>query len=146
MESRPDMQLQTKNDSALAKCAVAISAGLAFAWLGCLVAMWIQHNWILDAQRKPNFTDFLEVWVAGRTALRAAPAATYDPVLHHAAQVAAVGHPLQGFLWWHYPPLFLLVAAALALMPYVVAFIIWDAATLVCFAATIAAIARSRIA
>ncbi|HEX4156927.1 MAG TPA: glycosyltransferase family 87 protein [Rhizomicrobium sp.] len=140
------MNPQDGNDGVLNKYAVAIAAGLAFAWLGCLAAMWSQHLWILDAQGKPIFTDFLEVWVAGRTALHGAAAAAYDPVLHHAAQAAAVGHALQGFLWWHYPPLFLLVAAALALLPYLVAFIVWSAATLACYAAIVAAIARSRMA
>jgi arabinofuranan 3-O-arabinosyltransferase len=143
---RPDMELQTGTDNPLTRCSVAIAAGLAFAWLGCVAAMWLQHIWIVDAQGKPIFTDFLEVWVAGRTALHGAAAAAYDPVLHHAAQAEAAGHPLQGFLWWHYPPLFLLVAAALALLPYVVAFIIWVVTTLVAYAATVGAIAKSRMA
>jgi hypothetical protein len=75
MESRPDMDMQTGKDAAPGKCAAAIAAGLAFAWLGCLATMWLQHIWILDAQGKPIFTDFLEVWVAGRSALHGAAAA-----------------------------------------------------------------------
>jgi arabinofuranan 3-O-arabinosyltransferase len=145
MNVPPGMNQQTEGDRAT-KYGVAIAAGLAFAWLGCLVAMSVPHLWMLDAQGRPTFTDFLEVWVAGRSALHGAAAAAYDPVLHHAAQVEAAGHALKGFLWWHYPPLFLLVAAPLALMPYAAAFITWDLVTLAGFAATIAAIARTRIA
>ncbi len=140
------MDLQSGKDDVLTKCAVAIAGGLAFAWLACLILMASRHSWILDGQGKPIFTDFLEVWVAGSSALHGAAAAAYDPSLHHDAQVAFVGHALKGFLWWHYPPLFLLVAATLALMPYVAAFVAWSASTLVCFAATIAAIAGRRMA
>ncbi|HTT84410.1 MAG TPA: glycosyltransferase family 87 protein [Rhizomicrobium sp.] len=139
------MNLQTGNNL-LIKSALAVAAGLAFAWLGSLTMMLLRHLWILDAQGRPLFTDFFEVWVAGRTALHGAAAAAYDPELHHAAQVAAAGHALRGFLWWHYPPLYLLVAAALALLPYAAAFLTWSAITLACFAAMVAAIARSRLA
>ena len=140
------MDQQSGKDGILTKCSVAAASGLAFAWLVCLVMMLLQHLWILDAQGSPLFTDFLEVWVAGRSALHGAAAAAYDPALHHAAQVAVAGHALKGFLWWHYPPLFLLVAAALALLPYVAAFVVWDAVTLAGFAASVAAIARNRMA
>jgi hypothetical protein len=146
MKLRRTMDLHGGKDGALAKCAAAVAVGLGFAWAGCVVMMWFQHFWILDSQGKPIFTDFLEVWVAGGTALHGAAASAYDPVLHHAAQVAAAGHPLKGFLWWHYPPLFLLVAAALALMPYVAAFVVWSVMSAALYAATIAAVARSRIA
>lgn len=140
------MYPQSGKDDVLIKCALALATGLALAWLTCLILMASRHLWILDSQGKPIFTDFLEVWVAGNSALHGAAAATYDPSLHHDAQVAFVGHALNGFLWWHYPPLFLLVAAALALLPYAAAFIFWSASTLVSFAAMIAAIARNRMA
>lgn len=143
---RREMDQRNGKDDVLTKCSIAAAAGLAFAWLVCLVMMLFQHLWILDAQGSPAFTDFLEVWVAGRSALHGTAATAYDPVLHHAAQVAAVGHALRGYLWWHYPPLFLVVAAMLALLPYVAAFVVWDVVTLVGFAVTVAAIARNRLA
>jgi hypothetical protein len=45
--------------------------------------------------------------------------------LHHKADV--------NFYGWHYPPPFLLIAAALATLPYVPALIVWQLATLIPF-------------
>lgn len=128
------------------RLATAIAAGFAIAWAGALASMLRGHSWILDAHGKPIVTDFLEVWVAGRTTLQGAAASAYDPKLHHAAQVAAAGHEFHGFLWWHYPPIVLFLAAALGLMPYLPAFLVWVAGTLGCYLVTIAAIARTRMA
>jgi len=89
-------------------------------------------------------TDFLEVWVAGLSVLKGAPAAPYDWNAHHAAQVAVIGHPFVGFLGWHYPPLFLFVAGALALMPYMPAFLVWVATTATLYAGVIANIAQRK--
>jgi hypothetical protein len=99
--------------------------------------MFVRHLWILDAKGHPRVIDFVEVWVAGLSVLRGNPAAPYDWRLHHAAQVAAVGHPFAGFLGWHYPPLFLFVAGALAALPYVPAFIAWVCATAALYAVAI---------
>jgi arabinofuranan 3-O-arabinosyltransferase len=122
------------------------AGGLALAYPAYLALMFRAHAWILGAQNRPTVSDFLEVWVAGRTALAGQPAAAYDPGLHHAAEVAAAGHEFHHYLWWHYPPLFLFAAAGLALIPYVPAFIGWSASTLVFYSVTISTIARSRMA
>ena len=138
------MQLgKDRNGNSLA---VAIAGGLALAWAGCLLSMLWEHSWILDVRGKPIVTDFLEVWVAGRSALQGAAAAAYDPRLHHAAQVAAIGHAFHGFLWWHYPPFVLFVAAALGLMPYLPAFLFWVVGTLALYVAAIGCVAKSRVA
>jgi hypothetical protein len=87
--------MHTGKDAALGKCTIAIVIGLAFAWLGSLASMRLQHLWMLVAQGKPIFTDFLEAWVAGRTALHGAAAAAHNLIAHRAAQVtAAVGAPI----------------------------------------------------
>jgi hypothetical protein len=140
------MTIRFGKDFTVEKLSRALAAGFAFAWLICLLKMLQAHSWILDTHGKPIVTDFLEVWVAGRTTLHGAAASAYDPRLHHAAQVAAAGHEFHGFLWWHYPPVVLFVAAALALLPYLAAFLVWVATTLACFALTVAAIARTRMA
>ncbi|HEX4079683.1 MAG TPA: glycosyltransferase family 87 protein [Rhizomicrobium sp.] len=140
------MNTRFGKDFTVEKLSAALAAGFAFAWLICLLMMLQRHSWILDTHGKPIVTDFLEVWVAGRTTLHGAAASAYDPGLHHAAQVAAAGHAFHGFLWWHYPPVVLFVAAALALLPYLPAFLLWVASTLACFAVTVAAIARTRMA
>lgn len=116
---------------------VAGCGGIVFADVAALAMMFANHAWIIDAKRGPLVTDFLEVWVAGLSVLGGHPAAPYDWRLHHAAQVAAVGHPFPGFLGWHYPPPFLFVAGALAALPYAQAFVLWVCATGTLYAAAI---------
>jgi hypothetical protein len=120
------------------------AAGLVASYAGLLAIKLLQHDWIADVGGHPWVTDFLEVWVAGLSVLKGAPAAPYDWHLHHAAQVAVVGHPFAGFLGWHYPPLFLFVAGALALLPYMAAFLVWVVATAALYAGVIAKIAQRR--
>ncbi|HEY1613552.1 MAG TPA: glycosyltransferase family 87 protein [Rhizomicrobium sp.] len=128
------------------KFAATLSCGIALAWAACLAMMFRQGTWILDGKGQPIVTDFIEVWAAGRTTLHGAAASTYDPKLHHAAQVAVAGHAFHGFLWWHYPPFVLFAAMLLALLPYAVSFFVWVAATLAPYAITISLLARSRLA
>jgi len=121
---------------------VAGCGGVVFAYAAALAMMFASHVWLLDASGKPLVTDFLEVWVAGLSVLGGHPAAPYDWRLHHAAQVAAAGHPFSGFLGWHYPPPFLFVAGALAALPYAPAFVVWVCATAAFYAAAIWKITR----
>jgi len=130
----------------LGKLATASALGFAITWLGVLILMLGSHAWILDAHGKPIATDFVEVWVAGKTALAGQAGAVYDPKLHYAAEVAAVGHGFHGHLWWHYPPQALFLAAALALLPYLAAFLFWVGSTGAAYAAAVWSIAKSRLA
>ena len=57
------------------------------------------------------------------------PTAPFDLARQHAREQAIFGEATP-FYGWHYPPFFLFVAAALALMPYGVALAIWQAVTL----------------
>jgi hypothetical protein len=126
----------------LDKLAVAGAGAVVFAYAAALAMMFVRHLWIVDAKGRPLVIDFVEVWVAGLSVLSGNPSAPYDWRLHHAAQVAVVGHPFAGFLGWHYPPLFLFVAAALAALPYVPAFIAWVCATAALYAFAIWKIAK----
>ncbi len=128
------------------RLAATLAASVAFSWIGCIVVMFRNGAWILDEKGRPVVTDFIEVWAAGRTVVGGAAASAYDPKLHHAAQVAVVGHPFHGYLWWHYPPFVLFAAALLALLPYAAAFLAWVVATLVPYVAAVGSIARSRFA
>jgi arabinofuranan 3-O-arabinosyltransferase len=121
---------------------VAGCGGVVFAYVAALAMMFANHAWIMDAKGGPLVTDFLEVWVAGLSVLAGHPAAPYDWRLHHAAQVAAAGHPFPGFLGWHYPPPFLFVAGALAALPYAQAFVVWICGTGTLYAAAIWKIAQ----
>jgi alpha-1,2-mannosyltransferase len=67
------------------------------------------------------------------------PTAPFDPALQHEMErrIFDANTPFYG---WHYPPVFLAVAALLALMPYALALAVWQATTLLGYLATIRAI------
>jgi hypothetical protein len=90
----------------------------------------------LDITGKPIGTDFSQVWVAGRSVLAGDPQAPFDPKRHERAQHRVFG-PSAFFYGWHYPPYFLAIAAAAALMPYLLALLVWQGATLLFYVATI---------
>lgn len=119
------------------KLAVVVCGAVAFAYAAALAMLFVRHGWILDGKSRPLVTDFMEVWVAGLSVLNGHPAAPYDWHAHHAAQVAAIGHPFPGFLGWHYPPPVLFLAGALAMMPYASAFIAWVCVTTALYAAAL---------
>lgn len=83
----------------------------------------------LDFQGRPLGTDFSNVWSAGQLVLDGRASAAYDPTLHHAVQKAAFQAPDVPYYGWHYPPFFLLIAAALAVLPYGVSVLVWLTAT-----------------
>jgi hypothetical protein len=108
--------------------------------------MFRSHDWIMASNGKPGVTDFLVFWLAGLAALKGAAAAAYDPQLHHAAEVAAVGHAFAGQLPWRYAPIFLFAVAPLALLPYLAAFLVWVGTTAAAFSLAISRIAGTRVA
>ena len=121
-----------------------IGLALALGYLILLVGAALHGNFLFDVQRQPIANDFVNVWAAGQLVLAGDPAAAYDWSLHKAAEIRAVGHSFANYYGWHYPPTFLFVAAALALLPYVAAASAWLIVTLVLYAATLAAVFGSR--
>ena len=109
-----------------------------------LAASFVQGQWLADPSGQPIATDFVNVWTAGRQALAGEPAAVYDVTLHKAAEVATVGHDFNGEYPWLYPPIFLFVAASLALLPYVTAAAVWLALTFPAYLMVVWAIVRHR--
>jgi arabinofuranan 3-O-arabinosyltransferase len=123
------------------------SAALQFLALGYLIVLGgscLQGYFLTDAQRRPIANDFVNVWAAGRLTLDGNPAAAYDWPVHKQAEVRAVGHDFKDYYGWHYPPFFLFVAAALAMLPYLVAAVGWLVATLCACAAAIGGILGGR--
>ena len=102
------------------------------------MVIWVAlADGLIDRNGKPIGTDFSNVWAAGKLVLDGQPAAPYDPALQHAAEKQTFGGRDVPFYGWHYPPLFLLVAAALALLPYGWALLAWMALTLPAYLAAI---------
>jgi alpha-1,2-mannosyltransferase len=96
-----------------------------------IVVIWIAlADGLIDRNGKPIGTDFSNVWAAGKLVLDGEQAAPYDPARQHEAEKKTFGGREVPFYGWHYPPLFLMVAAGLALLPYGWALLAWMALTL----------------
>ncbi len=74
-------------------------------------------------------TDFVSFYAAGRLAAAGTPALAYNRAAHYAAEAAdePAGSP---YNYFYYPPIFLLPCAALVRLPYIAAFLLFEAATL----------------
>jgi hypothetical protein len=110
---------------------VRIVAAIALAVFVAAIAYALARaHGTLDAQGRPLGTDYSNVHAAGLMALDGHAVQAWDWGAHHQVQRALHGDPNVPFYGWHYPPPFLLVAGLLALLPYLAALLIWQAATL----------------
>lgn len=107
---------------------LAVSAIAALAW----IALGRDG---LDLTGKPLGTDFLSFYAASKLALAGHPAGAYDVAIHGSAETRVfAGLDYAAFF---YPPLFLLICAPLATLPYVGALAAWLTATGAAFAASL---------
>ena len=108
--------------------AVAVLSGiaslLALGWLFGLA------KGTLDPLGRPLGTDFSQVWAAGQMALDGRASEVWSWPRHFAVQQQLHASTSVELYGWHYPPPFLLVAAALGSLPYLPALVVWQAATL----------------
>jgi alpha-1,2-mannosyltransferase len=100
-----------------------------FAAAALLIAFAAALAYLLG---RPLGTDFSNVYAAGSLVRGGEVQAPFDPARQYAREQAIFG-PATPFYGWHYPPFFLLVAAALATMPYALALALWQGATLVLY-------------
>ena len=113
---------------------------ILLAFYAIAVIGWIAlSDGLIDRNGKPIGTDFASFYAAGSLALEGHAAGIYDMAAHYAReqQIFGAATPYYG---WLYPPIFLLVAVPLALLPYAVALIVWQGASLALYLAMIAAI------
>ena len=89
------------------------------------------HGWIVPLD-KPTTTDFISFYAAGALANAGTPTLAYDHAAHLAAEELVVGAGI-GYQYFNYPPVFLLLCAALAPLPYLVAFVLFEGATLLLY-------------
>jgi alpha-1,2-mannosyltransferase len=122
---------------------VAIAVLIASA-AGFLYLVVTAHG-AVDLQGRPLGTDFSNVYAAGTYVLDGNAAAAFDPPQQYAREQAIFGADTQ-FYGWHYPPYFLFVAAALALMPYGLALAVWQTFTLGLYLVVIRSIITSTFA
>jgi hypothetical protein len=117
-------------------------AGIVFA-LGFFAMLLLlgTSNGLVDYQRRPLGTDFSNVYAAGKYVLEGKPAAPFSPPQQHEKEKSIFGADTP-FYGWHYPPVFLALAAALALLPYFAALAVWQLSTLALYLWNVIAITR----
>jgi hypothetical protein len=109
------------------------AASLLIVFYGVLLFLRFRAgSWLLDPARLPIPIDFTWTWLAGHFALARDAASAYDFSPAPAAPSAMIGFGRGAYPHIHisYPPNFLLIAAPFALLPYLLGFIAWIAATL----------------
>jgi glycosyl transferase family 87 len=104
---------------------------LAAAVLGVIFVV-ATSNGLNDRFGRPLGTDFSNVYAAGAYVLDGDASAPFDPRTQYAREQAIFG-PDTPFFGWHYPPFFLGLAALLATMPYWLALLVWQGATLLLY-------------
>jgi Glycosyltransferase family 87 len=124
----------------------AVAAMALVAFVLALGYLLVTAHGTLDRYGRPLGTDVSNVYAAGEMALEGRAAEAWDWAAHYRAQQALHGDPNVPFYGWHYPPPFLLVAGLLALLPYLAALFVWQAATLAAAAAVVRAIVPGRTA
>jgi alpha-1,2-mannosyltransferase len=123
----------TRERIRLIALAVLIASAAGFLFLV------VTANGLVDREGRPLGTDFSSFYAAGTYVLEGSPEAPFDPARQHAREQKLFGEATP-FYSWFYPPFFLFVAAALALMPYGAALAVWQAVTLGLYLLTIRAI------
>jgi alpha-1,2-mannosyltransferase len=107
--------------------------------IASLVYLAVTAHGFVDLQGRPLGTDFSSFYAAGTQVLEGHPDAPYDLARQYAREQAIFGAATP-FYGWLYPPFFLLIAAALALLPYGAALATWQAVTLGLYLLSIGAI------
>lgn len=110
----------------------ALGYGFAFCLAYAIVfpCLWFMRLWPIGPDGFPVAADFVNVWAAGFLAVSGEAAAVYNWALHKQAEIVAIGRDFDVYFGWHYPPMFLFVAAPLSLLPYVAAWLVWIVAGL----------------
>lgn len=91
----------------------------------------------IDITGRPIGADFVNLWAGGSLALADQTVGVYDYATHHEAQKAALGGAHVPYAGWHDPPILLLIALPLALLPYLAALGLWLLVTLPLFLLTV---------
>jgi hypothetical protein len=121
----------------LARLYAVVCVPLQFLVL--LVLGWPTADGVHDVAGATLGHDLSQIWVAGRTALSGHADDVYQIASHHRRLVEMLG-PDAALFAWHYPPVFFLVAALLAMVPLSVAALAWSCASVLLVASTLRAI------
>lgn len=114
---------------------IRVAAISALGGAGMLAFFWFARHGTVDRFGTPVGSDFTAFWNAGRIALQGQAAAAWDQQLLN-DQVRAF-HGVDYGTAWIYPPVFLLIATALAALPYLPALLLWQLVSFAAIAATL---------
>jgi alpha-1,2-mannosyltransferase len=106
------------------------------------IALLIAYAWMLPEvihQSRHSRSDFIEWWSAASMVHSGPPAAVYDNDRFWATE-RSIGGAGIGFTPFPYPPIYLLMVAPLAYLPYLWALLLWVSLGLTAYAVTLARI------
>jgi len=104
--------------------------------------LYWQGLWLANESSAPIYHDFTSFWVAGWRALYGETASLYDEAAFREAADNSVGLGNSSYSLLAYPPIFTLFLVPLAMLPYFVAFLTWESATLALCIAVVYLIVR----
>lgn len=107
-------------------CCVAIAS---------LAALLLTSDGFKDRLGRPLGTDFMALYVAGSVAREEGGGAAYDAQAQYKEHQDLLGVEEPAFWPYLYPPAFVFIAAALAALPYLPAWLLWMATTLALYVA-----------
>jgi len=96
------------------------------------------NGWVVPL-RTPLSTDFVSFYAAGHVADLGDAANAYFQPAHYAAEQQAIA-PGIAYVYFYYPPVFILLCALLARLPYLAAFLVFEGTSLAAWVAVLARI------
>ena len=111
---------------------IAYSAILLAIEIGCFLFLVAGTHGLIVPLDTPTSTDFVSFYAAGSLADAGRPELAYDQAAHRAAEERATAPGVE-YRFFYYPPVFLLLCSLLARLPYLVAFVVFEAASLVAY-------------
>lgn len=121
-------------------CAVAILASA----IGFAAKARGPEGLLLDQHGRPQLTDHLSLWAAGRLAAAGQPSDAYDWERHKAEMGRAMNRAVESDLPFSYPPSAMLAFAPLSQLPFITSFLLFGLLTLVPLAIVCAGIIGHR--
>ena len=105
------------------------------------IVLWLDG--FFGAIPAPTSNDFVSFYAAGKLVLAGTPALAYDQAAHYLAEQQAAT-PGVAYMFFFYPPVFLLLCAGLAKLPYLVAYVLFESVTLGLFAGVMRTVLREK--
>ena len=97
--------------------------------VGCFLFLVAGTHGLIVPLDAPTSTDFVSFYAAGSLADAGTPELAYNQMAHHAAEEQATAPGVE-YRFFYYPSVYLLLCTLLARLPYLVAFLGFEAVTL----------------